>query len=63
MSSKEQFKDALKRANQEIRDLKKELAQANIKNLNLHGRIKDLQDILRTYQPKLRTKKWYQFWK
>ena len=59
MSSKEQYKDLVKRLNQEIRDLKKEneglqytLSLAN-KNY-----IEALQNRITK-----REKKWYQFWK
>jgi len=65
MSSKEQYKDALKRARQEIGELKEESGTANIKNANLHARIKDLQDIIHSHHnyDENKVKKWYQFWK
>jgi len=64
MSSKEQFRDALKRANAEIKELKNELTTVNIKNINLHGRIEDLQAIIKSLHTVVsRRKKWWQFWK
>lgn len=63
MSSKEQYKDALKRAKARIKELEEELGIANLKNVNLHGMIDDLQAIIRSSQPNIKLKRWWQFWK
>jgi hypothetical protein len=62
MSSKEQFKDALKREKQIIIDLKKELTEKDniIRNLRselFDYRMKNIKSIT------VEEKKWWQFWK
>lgn len=59
MSSKEQYKDLIKRLNQEIRDLKKENSIIKAQNNNL---IKAKFEAIQVRNKSIK-KKWYQFWK
>jgi len=59
MSSKEQYKDLVKRLNQEIRGLKAENNELQSALILVNRRLMELlKDNIKT-----RKKKWYQFWK
>jgi predicted RNase H-like nuclease (RuvC/YqgF family) len=64
MSSKEQYKDALKQKTRIIADQGKKITELNIEinslsyqNRELNKRLRDAQRLLTPY------KKWWQFWK
>lgn len=59
MSSKEQYKDLIKRLNQEIRDLKKENYDTKTALVLINRKYMRLFEIPINKQKK----KWYQFWK
>ncbi len=67
MSSKTQYRDALKRDKTAIESLKRELAKVNILLQKERMKVKSLQDALDEKVKLLaevsKSKKWYQFWK
>jgi hypothetical protein len=60
MSSKQQFREALKGDKKIIADLKKENERLKATITRMHNRIVDYQW---EKENKVSTKKWYQFWK
>jgi len=64
MSSKSQYKDALKRSNQFIRELKNEVKRLQNEVKELQRKLNNANIELRTCKKVLKPKKmWWQFWK
>jgi len=63
MSSKEQFRDALKRQRQTISELKTEIQKKDITIQNLRQLNHQLKNQLSGLPTKRKLKKWWQFWK
>jgi transcription antitermination factor NusA-like protein len=67
MSSKTQYREALKRDKTAIESLKRELAKVNVLLQKERMKVKSLQDALDEKVKLLveasKSKKWYQFWK
>ena len=63
MSSKEQFRDALKRANMTNAELKKENIKLDSENYRLRQLNHQLKNQLSDLPKNYKLKKWWQFWK